>query len=106
MSSSTASSSALPEGRRAAAIDLPGDNNTAITAEAVNILVGEIARTDYGMYNDVILTGYDYDRNAVLAKVSKVHVPSPRVVEKENEAVSPWILLGVMLLGRWFCIQS
>ncbi|PON40007.1 hypothetical protein TorRG33x02_341470 [Trema orientale] len=88
-----------PEGRRVAAIDLTGDDSFAITAEAVS--GGEVARTDYGMYNDVVLTGYIHDPNVVVVvvvvKVSKAHVSLPRVVKKEDEA---------MLLGRWFYIQS
>ncbi|PON87062.1 hypothetical protein TorRG33x02_171750 [Trema orientale] len=80
---------APPEGRRAAAVDLTEDDISTIMAEAVNISGGEVARTDYGMYSDVILTGYIYDPNAVVAKVSKAHVSSPRVVEKEDEVVSP-----------------
>ncbi|PON96535.1 hypothetical protein TorRG33x02_078080 [Trema orientale] len=60
-----------------------------VTAEAVKISGGEVARTDYAMYSGVVLTGYGYDPNevaatAAAAKVSEAHAPPPKVVEKEE----------------------
>ncbi|PON44580.1 hypothetical protein PanWU01x14_265650 [Parasponia andersonii] len=58
-----------------------------VTAEAVKISGGEVARTDYAMYSGVVLTGYGYDPNdvaAAAAKVSEAHAPPPRVAEKEE----------------------
>lgn len=57
-----------------------------VTAEAVKISGGEVARTDYAVYSGVVLTGYVYDPNAAAAaaKVSEAPAPPPRVVGKEE----------------------